>query len=151
MRELGGYLGVKVHACVGGTSVHEDQRILSSAVHVVGTHSFKVWWYFDSMIFHELDILACGIDVPQVLLVINYDLPNKPENCLYRIGQSGWFGKKGVAINFVTYEDERMLLDIQKFYNGVVEEQPANVADLLLKRFCLACFCEKGKHLSAYV
>ncbi|KAM7515283.1 hypothetical protein LguiA_004866 [Lonicera macranthoides] len=82
------------------------------------------------MIFHELDILARGIDVPQLLLVINYDLPNKPENCLYRIGQSGWFGKKGVAINFVTYEDERMLLDIQKFYNVVVEEQPANVADL---------------------
>ncbi|KAM7507242.1 hypothetical protein LguiA_017695 [Lonicera macranthoides] len=95
------------------------------------------------MIFHELDILARGIDVPQLFLVIIYDLPNKHENCLYRIGQSGWFGKKGVAINFVTYEDERMLLDIQKFYNVVVEEQPANVADLLLTRFCLACFCEK--------
>ncbi|KAM7486470.1 hypothetical protein LguiA_002479 [Lonicera macranthoides] len=97
----------------------------------------------DLHIFHELDILARGIDVPQLLLVIIYDLPNKHENCLYRIGQSGWFGKKGVAINFVTYEDERMLLDIQKFYNVVVEEQPANVADLLLTRFCLACFCEK--------
>ncbi|KAM7519255.1 hypothetical protein LguiB_018217 [Lonicera macranthoides] len=126
MRALGGYLGVKVHACVGGTSVHEDQRILSMFVldeaeealsRGFKDQSFKVWWYFDSMIFHELDILARGIDVPQLLLVINYDLPNKPENCLYRIGQSGWFEKKGVAINFVTYEEERMLLDIQKFYN----------------------------------
>lgn len=35
MRALGDYLGVKVHACVGGTSVREDQRILSSGVHVV--------------------------------------------------------------------------------------------------------------------
>lgn len=35
MRALGDYLGVKVHACVGGTSVREDQRILSAGVHVV--------------------------------------------------------------------------------------------------------------------
>ena len=35
MRALGDYLGVKVHACVGGTSVREDQRILASGVHVV--------------------------------------------------------------------------------------------------------------------
>ncbi|KAM7486467.1 hypothetical protein LguiA_002476 [Lonicera macranthoides] len=47
-----------------------------------------------------------------------------------RIGQSGWFGRKGAAINFVTYEDERMLLDIQKFYNVVVEEQLANAKEL---------------------
>lgn len=50
-------------------------------------------------------------------LVINYDLPTQPENYLHRIGRSGRFGRKGVAINFVTNEDERMLQDIQRFYN----------------------------------
>uniref|UniRef100_A0A453SPD0 Helicase C-terminal domain-containing protein n=1 Tax=Aegilops tauschii subsp. strangulata TaxID=200361 RepID=A0A453SPD0_AEGTS len=55
----------------------------------------------------------------------------RSENYLHRIGRSGRFGRKGVAINFVTREDERMLFDIQKFYNVVIEELPANVADLL--------------------
>jgi superfamily II DNA/RNA helicase len=52
-----------------------------------------------------------------VSLVINYDLPTQPENYLHRIGRSGRFGRKGVAINFVTHDDERMLQDIQRFYN----------------------------------
>ncbi|KAF4398191.1 hypothetical protein G4B88_019912, partial [Cannabis sativa] len=67
----------------------------------------------------------------RVSLVINYDLPTQPENYLHRIGRSGRFGRKGVPMNFVTKDDERMLFDIQKFYNVVVgEELPQNVADL---------------------
>lgn len=84
-----------------------------------------------SRVLITTDLLARGIDVQQVSLVINYDLPTQPENYLHRIGRSGRFGRKGVAINFVTKEDERMLQDIQRFYNTVVEELPSNVADLL--------------------
>ncbi|KAG8095283.1 hypothetical protein GUJ93_ZPchr0012g19156 [Zizania palustris] len=84
-----------------------------------------------SRVLITTDLLARGIDVQQVSLVINYDLPTQPENYLHRIGRSGRFGRKGVAINFVTRDDERMLFDIQKFYNVVVEELPSNVADLL--------------------
>ncbi|XP_055810586.1 eukaryotic initiation factor 4A-15 [Solanum dulcamara] len=84
-----------------------------------------------SRVLITTDLLARGIDVQQVSLVINYDLPTQPENYLHRIGRSGRFGRKGVAINFVTKDDERMLSDIQRFYNVVIEELPANVADLL--------------------
>ncbi len=84
-----------------------------------------------SRVLITTDLLARGIDVQQVSLVINYDLPTQPENYLHRIGRSGRFGRKGVAINFVTREDERMLQDIQRFYNTVIEELPSNVADLL--------------------
>jgi translation initiation factor 4A len=84
-----------------------------------------------SRVLITTDLLARGIDVQQVSLVINYDLPTQPENYLHRIGRSGRFGRKGVAINFVTRDDERMLFDIQRFYNVTVEELPANVADLL--------------------
>jgi len=84
-----------------------------------------------SRVLITTDLLARGIDVQQVSLVINYDLPTQPENYLHRIGRSGRFGRKGVAINFVTTDDERMLLDIQKFYNVMIEELPANVADLI--------------------
>ncbi|KAI3950335.1 hypothetical protein MKW92_013055 [Papaver armeniacum] len=254
MRALGDYLKVKVHACVGGTSVKEDQRILFDGVHVVvGTpgrvfemlrkqflrsdsiklfvldeademlsrgfkdqiydifqllpseiqvaleitrkfmnkpvrilvkrdeltlegikqfyvdvdrrngswiHSSvifvntrrKVEWLSDQMksrdhtvsathgdmdqnqrdiIMREFrsgssrvlittDLLARGIDVQQVSLVINYDLPTQPENYLHR-----------VSINFVTKYDVKMVDDIQRFYNMVIEELPANISELL--------------------
>ncbi|CAM8920477.1 unnamed protein product [Rhodiola kirilowii] len=84
-----------------------------------------------SRVLITTDLLARGIDVQQVSLVINYDLPTQPENYLHRIGRSGRFGRKGVSINFVTKDDERMLADIQRFYNVVIEELPSNVADLL--------------------
>jgi translation initiation factor 4A len=84
-----------------------------------------------SRVLITTDLLSRGIDVQQVSLVINYDLPTQPENYLHRIGRSGRFGRKGVAINFVTKDDERLLQDIQRFYSTVIEELPSNVADLL--------------------
>lgn len=54
-----------------------------------------------SRVLITTDLLARGIDVQQVSLVINYDLPPNRENYIHRIGRSGRFGRKGVAINFV--------------------------------------------------
>lgn len=105
-----------------------------------------------SRVLITTDLLARGIDVQQVSLVINYDLPNNRENyihrwvkqkkfwkkeiknfvCLFfRIGRGGRFGRKGVAINFVTDEDRRTLRDIEQFYNTQIQEMPMNVADLI--------------------
>jgi len=50
---------------------------------------------------------------------------------LSRIGRGGRFGRKGVAINFVTEEDKRTLKDIEQFYNTHIDEMPMNVADLI--------------------
>nr|CAD7404186.1 unnamed protein product [Timema cristinae] len=77
------------------------------------------------------DLLARGIDVQQVSLVINYDLPSNRENYIHRIGRGGRFGRKGVAINFVTEDDKRTLKDIEQFYNTQIDEMPLNVADLI--------------------
>jgi len=84
-----------------------------------------------SRVLITTDLLARGIDVQQVSLVINYDLPTQPENYLHRIGRSGRFGRKGVAINFVTVEDLRVLKELEMFYHTSIEEMPANVADLI--------------------
>ncbi|CAH3028214.1 unnamed protein product, partial [Porites evermanni] len=84
-----------------------------------------------SRVLITTDLLARGIDVQQVSLVINYDLPGNRENYIHRIGRGGRFGRKGVAINFVTDEDKRILQDIETFYNTVIEEMPMNVADLI--------------------
>ena len=59
-----------------------------------------------------------GIDVQQVSLVINYDLPTNRELYIHRIGRSGRFGLKGVAINFVKDEDMRALRDIEQVYTA---------------------------------
>ncbi|XP_054724840.1 eukaryotic initiation factor 4A-I-like [Uloborus diversus] len=84
-----------------------------------------------SRVLITTDILARGIDVQQVSLVINYDLPTNRENYIHRIGRGGRFGRKGVAINFITEEDKRSLRDIEQFYNTQIEEMPLNVADLI--------------------
>jgi translation initiation factor 4A len=84
-----------------------------------------------SRVLITTDLLARGIDVQQVSLVINYDLPKNLENYIHRIGRSGRFGRKGVAINFVTEEDVRTLRELEQFYNTQIEEMPASVADLI--------------------
>lgn len=84
-----------------------------------------------SRVLITTDLLARGIDVQQVSLVINYDLPANRENYIHRIGRGGRFGRKGVAINFVTSEDVRTMRDIEQFYSTQIEEMPMNVADLI--------------------
>jgi translation initiation factor 4A len=84
-----------------------------------------------SRVLITTDLLARGIDVQQVSLVINYDLPRNLENYIHRIGRSGRFGRKGVAINFVTSDDSRALRELEQFYNTQIEEMPADVANLI--------------------
>ncbi|KAF1769607.1 hypothetical protein GCK72_001424 [Caenorhabditis remanei] len=77
------------------------------------------------------DVWARGLDVPQVSLVINYDLPNNRELYIHRIGRSGRFGRKGVAINFVKQDDVRILRDIEQYYSTQIDEMPMNIADII--------------------
>eukprot|EP01039_Chlorochromonas_danica_P007096 gene7096-7848_t len=84
-----------------------------------------------SRVLITTDLLARGIDVQQVSLVINYDMPPNRENYIHRIGRSGRFGRKGVSINFIIKSDVKYMRDIEAFYNTQIEEMPANVADLL--------------------
>jgi len=53
------------------------------------------------------------------------------DNYIHRIGRSGRFGRKGVAINFLRYDDMNMMRDIEKFYCTQIEELPQNINDLL--------------------
>ncbi|KAJ3235930.1 Eukaryotic initiation factor 4A-III [Chytriomyces hyalinus] len=84
-----------------------------------------------SRVLITTDVWARGIDVQQVSLVINYDLPGNRENYIHRIGRSGRFGRKGVAINFVKNEDVKILRDIEQYYSTQIDEMPMNVSDLV--------------------
>ena len=83
-----------------------------------------------SRVLITTDLLARGIDVQQVSLVINYDMPANYENYLHRIGRSGRFGRKGVAINFVTEVDAKFLHELEQHYNTHIREMPSDLAEI---------------------
>jgi len=76
------------------------------------------------------DLLVRGIDVQQVGLVINYELPFKKENYIHRIGRAGRYGRKGTAINFVSPQDARFIKEIQEHFNTQIEEMPQDLNEL---------------------
>ena len=76
------------------------------------------------------DLLARGIDVYQVSLVINYDLPKEKETYIHRIGRSGRFGRKGNAINFVTPQERDYFEELQNFYNTNIEKLPSDLSEI---------------------
>jgi ATP-dependent RNA helicase len=71
----------------------------------------------ESRVLIVTDVWSRGIDVANVSLVINYDLPANRELYIHRIGRSGRYGRKGVAINFVKEDEIRVLRDIEQFYS----------------------------------
>ena len=57
------------------------------------------------------DLMGRGIDIECVNVVINYDMPNEPDQYLHRVGRAGRFGTKGLAVSFVTTKEDKEVLD----------------------------------------
>ena len=76
------------------------------------------------------DLLGRGIDIQQVNLIINFDMPNDTSKYIHRIGRSGRFGRKGVAINLVTPGDAEFLSKLKSFYNTQIEELPLDLSKI---------------------
>ena len=85
----------------------------------------------DLRVLIATDIISRGIDVQQVSIVINYDIPKFKEVYIHRIGRSGRYGRKGIAINFVTYDDVNKLKTIQEYYETQIEEMPNDISEFL--------------------
>jgi ATP-dependent RNA helicase DeaD len=68
------------------------------------------------------DVVSRGIDVTGISHIINYDMPEDPENYVHRIGRTGRMGKDGVAIAFVLPNEGKQLTAIEKLMNSLVEE-----------------------------
>ncbi len=84
-----------------------------------------------SRILLSTDLLSRGIDIQQLSLVINFDLPMSKETYIHRIGRSGRYGRKGVSINLITDYDIEYLDEISKHYDTKVEEMPNNFSEFL--------------------
>jgi len=78
------------------------------------------------------DLLARGINVQQVSLVMNFELPMNRENYIHRIGRSGRFGKKGVAINLISPNEHKMKEDIETYYSTKMVELPLDLSTIAL-------------------
>jgi len=73
------------------------------------------------------NVTARGIDVQQVSTVINFDIPKNVHTYLHRIGRSGRWGRKGMAINFITKFDVSNIRAIEQHYHTEIKELPANI------------------------
>lgn len=80
----------------------------------------------DCRVLISTDLLARGIDVQQVSLVINYELPDR-ENYIHRIGRTGRYGRKGTSINFVTPRDKHLQDEIEAHYKITIKPLPETI------------------------
>ena len=84
-----------------------------------------------SRILIATDVIARGIDIQQVEIVINFDLPREIETYIHRIGRSGRFGRKGIAINFVTQKEYSQMQRIEQYYHTEITPLPENIKELI--------------------
>ena len=92
-------------------------------------HDFKTGV---SRVLISSNVTARGIDVQQVALVINFDLPKCKHTYLHRIGRSGRWGRKGIGINLITRRDYGIMKDIESHYNTQIKEVPADLGTIFL-------------------
>ena len=74
------------------------------------------------------DLLGRGIDIEKINIVINFDMPRESDQYLHRVGRAGRFGTKGLAVSFIsTDEDQAILDDVQKRFEVKVEDLPPTI------------------------
>ena len=92
--------------------------------------AMKKFRSLNTRVLISTDLLGRGIDVQQVSIVINYDIPFKNEAYIHRIGRSGRHGRKGTAINFVTNNDVKRIDEIAKYYSTKILPLPADLSSV---------------------
>ena len=94
------------------------------------TNAFNDFTSGRSRVLISSNVTSRGIDIQQVSIVINFDIPKCVNNYLHRIGRSGRWGRKGVGINFITRRDVTKLKEIEQHYATQISELPAELAFL---------------------
>eukprot|EP00914_Ancora_sagittata_P020803 GHVO01040994.1.p1 GENE.GHVO01040994.1~~GHVO01040994.1.p1 ORF type:complete len:398 (-),score=52.04 GHVO01040994.1:51-1172(-) len=99
--------------------IHGDmsQKDREKAAHAfrTGTHRIMV----------ATDVFGRGIDVPGVSMIVNFDVPKRPEFYIHRIGRSGRFGRKGLSITLQTTTEKKLMQDIMRTYKINIPALPS--------------------------
>ncbi|KAJ8524790.1 hypothetical protein ON010_g16326 [Phytophthora cinnamomi] len=83
--------------------------------------------YVDMLV--ATDVAGRGLDIPDVTHVVNFDLPSKIQNYTHRIGRTGRAGKDGVAISFLTDDDEEIMYDLKQYLVSTEMPVPSELAN----------------------
>jgi superfamily II DNA/RNA helicase len=102
-------------------------RIHSSMDKIERDKAFNDFKKGGSRVLISSNITARGIDIQQVSIVINFDLPKCVHTYLHRIGRSGRWGRKGIGINFITRRDINNMKKIEEHYSINISELPDNI------------------------
>jgi translation initiation factor 4A len=97
---------------------------------LVRNKSFDDFKSGKSRVLISTNVTARGIDIQQVSIVINFDLPKCVDTYIHRIGRSGRWGRKGIGINFITRRDVQTLKEIERFYECEIVELPADLKNI---------------------
>ena len=115
-------------------AMHEDDfpvcRIHSNMDRSDRTRAFNEFRNGTSRVLISSNVTARGIDIQQVSVVINFDVPKDVSTYLHRIGRSGRWGRKGVGINFITRRDIHNIKKIEEYYSTEIKELPADLSFL---------------------
>ena len=103
--------------CLHGSMTDEERK-----------ETFREFKAGRARILVSSDITARGIDVQQVSVVINFDICSNKHTYIHRVGRSGRWGRKGVAINFVSRRDIKNIKEIEQWYNVRIDELPEDYA-----------------------
>ncbi len=111
--------GIKAESIHGDRSQDERNRALSA---------FKNG---QVPVIVATDVLARGIDIKEVSIIMNYDVPNNTDDYIHRIGRTGRYDKTGIAITFVTRRDSKKFRDIERIKGNAIKhiELPKNFGD----------------------
>jgi len=101
--------------------------IHSSMDKVARENAFNDFKSGNSRVLISSNVTARGIDIQQVNIVINFDIPKCIHTYLHRIGRSGRWGRKGVGINFITRRDVVLLKAIEEHYVCQIKELPNDI------------------------
>jgi len=103
-------------AGIGAAAIHGDksQGARTKALAAFKSNSIQV--------LVATDIAARGIDIDQLPHVVNYELPNVPEDYVHRIGRTGRAGQSGEAVSLVCIDEHKLLADIERFTKAKIEK-----------------------------
>ena len=101
--------------------IHGDMEVAERKKHMDNFRSGS------TRVLISTDLLARGIDVQQVSLIINYDMPIQHENYIHRIGRSGRYGRKGLAINLICTNEMDTITKIEEYYSTTISELPGDL------------------------
>merc|ERR1719183_1753360 len=89
---------------------------------------YKQFKEFQKRIMVSTDLFGRGIDIERVNIVINYDMPDESDPYLHRVGRAGRFGTKGLAISFISTEEEtEVLKKVQERFEVNIETMPSQI------------------------